>query len=617
MHNAFTGREDAMRRTVELCQEAGIAVTGYYSLIYNTWAHDNHPEWRMLDENGHSKRVERCSKIADMDFSDPRKTARYGFCCPNNPGYRNFVKEQICEMADYFSHVDGMFYDMLFWPHLCYCEHCRARWNATEEGEIPTEADWQDARWLRHMHLRRVWMGEFAQWVTDLTHSLLPGVSVEHNVAYSALGNGTVANCEEVIRACDYAGGDLYRGVGGQSFACKFYREITKNQPFEYMFSRCAPNLSAHTQIKSEDVMKSSAALTAAHHGASLIIDAIDPIGSMDRRVYERIGKVFGSLQCHEPYLTGEMQADVGVYYSLKSKFNADGEPYTNHLGTTTAIGTLVGAHILCGVTGGFADLKKYLCIVASCLTDEDAYDLSRLQEYVREGGNLYFSGGGAHAMLRAFFGVEVVGRTREMVTYLAPKEAHCQSFEGYNTAYPLHFDGTAPLIEGMDDECVLATLTLPFTHQHTDQFASIHSNPPGIATDHPLLACKQYGKGKVLWSAIPIECIDQYDHRRILCRLLADQFVLTPTLASNADEDVEITLFRATDRLILHTVLQNDRHTARRIADYEITLTVNRPIRHIKRIVGDSYVGFSQKAGKLRFTVTKPTIFETFVLQF
>ena len=219
--------------------------------------------------------------------------------------------------------------------------------------------------------------------------------------------------------------------------------------------------------------------------------------------------------------------------------------------------------------------------------------------------------------MLRAFFGAEVVGRTREMVTYLAPKEAHCQSFEGYNTAYPLHFDGTAPLIEGMDDECVLATLTLPFTHQHTDQFASIHSNPPGIATDHPLLACKQYGKGRVLWSAIPIECIDQYDHRRILCRLLADQFVLTPTLASNADEDVEITLFRATDRLILHTVLQNDRHTARRIADFEITITANRPIRHIKRIVGDSYVGFSQKAGKLRFTVTKPTIFETFVLQF
>ena len=190
-------------------------------------------------------------------------------------------------------------------------------------------------------------------------------------------------------------------------------------------------------------------------------------------------------------------------------------------------------------------------------------------------------------------------------------------SFEGYNAAYPLHFDGTAPIVEGMDAEFVMATLTLPFTHQHTDQFASIHSNPPGIATDHPLLACKQYGKGTVVWSALPIECIDQYDHRRILCRILADQLGMTPTLSSSADEDVEITLFWDDHRIILHTVLQNDRHTARRIADFEITLTTTAPIRHIKRIEGDTYVRFTQKGGRLRFTVTKPTIFETFELQF
>ena len=33
MHKAFVGREDAMKRLVDMCHEAGIRVVGYYSLI--------------------------------------------------------------------------------------------------------------------------------------------------------------------------------------------------------------------------------------------------------------------------------------------------------------------------------------------------------------------------------------------------------------------------------------------------------------------------------------------------------------------------------------------------------------------------------------------------------
>ena len=56
MHAGFEGKEDAMRKLVDLCQKNNIKVTGYYSLIYNTWAHDNFPKWRMLGENGKSRR---------------------------------------------------------------------------------------------------------------------------------------------------------------------------------------------------------------------------------------------------------------------------------------------------------------------------------------------------------------------------------------------------------------------------------------------------------------------------------------------------------------------------------------------------------------------------------
>ena len=124
MHRAFRGKEDMVKRLTELCHEAGISVTGYYSLIYNNCEHDRHPEWRMLEQNGKSKRENNSNMFSEFANN---AIFRYGLCCPNNMEYRAFVSEQIREMAEYFT-FDGMFFDMLFWPHMCYCDSCKARW---------------------------------------------------------------------------------------------------------------------------------------------------------------------------------------------------------------------------------------------------------------------------------------------------------------------------------------------------------------------------------------------------------------------------------------------------------------------------------------------------------
>lgn len=58
-----------MRHLVDLCHKEGISVTGYYSLIYNTWGHDKYPEWPLVNEYGKSIR-EAKGKLADMEFAD-------------------------------------------------------------------------------------------------------------------------------------------------------------------------------------------------------------------------------------------------------------------------------------------------------------------------------------------------------------------------------------------------------------------------------------------------------------------------------------------------------------------------------------------------------------------
>nr|MBQ4320134.1 alpha-L-fucosidase [Clostridia bacterium] len=139
MHAAFDGNEDMIKKLLVNCRREGMFTVGYYSLIYNTVEEDKHPDRRLFgSEDGLSAR---------------QKGGRYGHCCPNNPEYLEFVKAQIAEMAEFFRDdsgllLDGMFYDMTFWPVVCRCEHCKELYfKATGKREYPRQ-DWNDPDWL-------------------------------------------------------------------------------------------------------------------------------------------------------------------------------------------------------------------------------------------------------------------------------------------------------------------------------------------------------------------------------------------------------------------------------------------------------------------------------------
>lgn len=612
MHNAFRGREDMMKRLVQLCRENGIAVTGYYSLIYNNWAYHEHPEWRMVSEKGEPDFGESNYPTAEKSFASNHLN-RYGFCCPNNKGYRKFVSEQIKEMLDYFE-VDGMFFDMLFWPRRCRCDACLTRFKEETGYELPEKEDWSNPVWLLHIAKRREWMGQFAQSVTDEVKAYAPHISVEHNGATAVTANAKSAQGEAVLNACDYAGGDLYGGVYHQSFTCKFYKNITKNQPFEYMPSRCEPNLSKHTLTKSEDTLLSSVFLTLAHHGATLAIDAMDPVGTLDKRFYQRLGKVFEQSMPYEKYLTGDMVEDIGVYYTLRSKFNAHKEAYTNFNGSINSTILMIKNNISCGVTGGYHDIGKYPILIASCLTEEDKYDYPRIMDYVRNGGCLYISGGDCTGLLKEFFGAEISGRTRENIVYIAPKASYdaAEAFGWFNEEYPLQFEGAAPIAEGMDESCVLAAITLPYTPQDTVQFASIHSNPPGRKTDIPAMAVTEYGKGRVLWSALPIESIEKpYQYGEVFLSLLRQVFGIHQTVSSDAPADVEVIAFRDNNAITVSAVQLCDELHARHVEPFRICIKTDKKPQKLLQLPTETECSFHYEDGIVTYTVNALNIFD------
>lgn len=608
MHRAFTGREDMMKRVEELCHEAGITVTGYYSLIYNNWAHDKYPKWRIVGPDGRSARENGIGN--SLEFSAGR-VSRYGTCCPNNMQYRAFVKEQIREMAAYFN-FEGFFFDMLFWPEPCQCESCRQRWEKEVGGPMPDFWDVSSPGWLQYVEKRREWMGEFAQWAATELKKVAPHASVEQNLAGMVNYEAHRCSDERVNDACDYAGGDMYEGLYSQSFSCKLYRKLSKHQPFEYMFSRCEPNLGMHTTIKSEDFMTSSLFLTAAHHGATLVIDAINPIGTLDKRVYEQVGTVFEKQIPYEPYLTdGEMIEDIGVYYSLKNK-QTDYQAFCNHEGALATAETLVRNHVNYGVTGGYADISRYQTLILSCPNQCDKADFERICENVKNGGKLYFSGVESPELLQTFFGEECYceGYTKERITYITPNRKCPEAFEWFNEDYPLQFASKAPKIKGMKEQCVLATVTLPYTGQDGPKFASIHSNPPGIRTEYPSVARTSYGKGTVLWSACPVECCKTREYRRMFFRLLKYGLQQEQTIWTDAPQDVEILGFRTNKGFQINAVLLNEEDVARHVETFFVSVKCEKCPKQVVLMPKKENIAFKYENETVKFQVSHLPIF-------
>lgn len=617
MHKAFVGRENFMANLADRCRENSITPIGYYSITHNTWAHNKFPAWRMLMANGKSKCLdeEEAKKKSEYSFSDAM-AQRYGFCCPNVKEYVDFTVEQIREISEY-AHLDGMLYDMPFWPHICYCENCKKRWREENGGEMPINPETGSKEHSMLMNTMTRWMSDFCAKVREATLKYMPGCSVIFNSAYAVL-NVSDFGIYGALEHCDYAGGDLYGGLMNQSFSCKFYRTVTKNSPFEYMFSRCEPGLGKHTITKSKDLMLSQVFLTAAHHGATMLIDAIDPDGGFDKRIYKKVGEVFSEEEKYEKYFTGDMIADVGIYYSMKSKFNKYGKAYNCHTASVNLAHNFIENNISFNISGENDDLEKYKMVFAPLLTSEDESENEKFVNYVKNGGVLYLSGAQNEKLTEELLNVKVKGVTKEAVTYMSPKDGNEDIFEYFSYKYPVAFDTNAALLETEDDDSAYATLTLPYTNQNEGRFASIHSNPPGKFTNYPAMIVKKYGKGTVIWSAQPIEDNPLDIFKIIICNL-ADKFVGLDNLkiTSSAPRNTELISFENSDSITISAVNLNEHYYADTVIPFEVKVASDKKPCSVELLPGGEKIAFDYDGKKVAFSVRSFKIFDMYRINY
>jgi hypothetical protein len=628
MHPCWKG-ENKIKRLFDLCNKAGMDVIAYYSLIYNNWAYEHHPGWRMIGLDGFASREETENKKKQQAMMGG--LGRYGLVCPNNGEYRAFLRKQFAELVEHYE-FKGIFLDMTFWPMICYCPSCRARYQKETGKSLPETIDWTDREWLFFQEAREQWMTDFGLYATAELRKLRPELTIEHQYS-TATHPWTFGVRSSLAAASDYIGGDLYGGFEQQSFICKLYYGMTANQPFEYMTSRCDPALFDHTTTKSTEMMKLHAYLTYAHHGAFLAIDAIDPRGTMNEQFYELLGSVFDETKQYEPFFTGELTADVALYFSFASKMDlrnnsprqallAAGETYQHINCNLGAAKALRNAHIPYRVITDkrLNRLSQNKVIILTDLVFLSQVEEDALVEYLRLGGSLYISGITPANLTQRLLGLRINGLTQEQVTYMSPTEKGQPFFCSYDRNYPMTIFGKQMQPENAGNNTVLATITLPYTNPaDSGIFASIHSNPPGIKTEMPAMVRGQFGKGNVIWSAAPFEESSQKVHKQVFTNLISYLNPAKPMIETDAPAQIEFTVFTdpGQDLIQLHCVNVQEQSPMIPLSGFSMALFVDRIIKSVKLLPNKQEVPFTQKDGYVEFRTEGIDIFLMFQMEF
>lgn len=540
MHEGLRRKNlDYVQEMTQRAHNAGLNVIVYFSQIFDNYAYEHYPEWRMVDSDGRGYRD---------------RGERYGLICPNHVGYRAYAAQILTELVANYQ-FEGMFLDMPFWPMVCCCDACKARFLRETGHMLPCKEDWEDPVWCEFVKRRQEWMAEFALSSTQVIKSVNPNVCVEHNL--SALGAGWESgDTEALFEASDYAGGDYYGGYLQQSFMCKYYNSMTKNKPFCYITSRCDADLFNHTVSRTEQDLLIHAVNAMVHNGAFSVCDAMNPNGTFNADIYRHeIRNVFQTIQKMEPYVSGNMIADVAILYD--TEFKAKKTYIDSPMNVAKA---MCDRNIPFNVIG--CKNLKQLCAQVLCINDVPLLSdkaMDDIEAYVMRGGRLFVTGQIGNRRLERLLGVSTPVKNTQRYTYLTPKASSAHLFKSFTPQSPLPIKSAAwETVRTEADVEILATLSYPYTLPEETDFAAIHSDPPGFRSENPAVTKRAVGKGCVLWVCAPIELATAHHCRNsmadLICSLLAQQ-----SFASNVPAFCEVVGWRKEEKSYYAVINQQE----------------------------------------------------------
>ena len=622
------GNKDLVGTLTKLCRKEGIIPIIDIN-FWSTAAAKDHPEWNCITSEG--------KPAIDIMYNAP---GRFGVCCLNS-GYGEYFLELVKELAAGYD-FDGLWVDMILWHNFCTCESCKKRYRKETGKEIPTVINWDGHEWVDYIHTRERWMSEYFSKVVAAAKNIKPDITVICNGTFYC--DSLYGAAEDYYRMSEFIAGDFPTDRAGHSLKCRLFNSLAKNRPFECLVPVMDPELSEHNIMKSAERMETELFACIMNNGRYGFIDAINPSGTMNKKVYERMNKLYTLEEKYEKYLTSNVDfcADVAIYTNCRSDINPEdnGKKSSEKMGTAPHVKALYGAtlnlierHIPFAVITKYDldSLSKYKTVILPDLYAVSHDETEAFTEYVKNGGCLYISGlsglydgegnryaGGA---LSHLIGGVYTGVTEEKTTYIRPEGEPLGILTEYTGEQPLTLNNPQVIVKENGNAQVLARMTLPL-YDKTDNsvFSSAISDPPQIDTDYPSILLNRCGNGKVIYVSGAVEKYNDRDRAQLFSDLLVHITKGELSMYTNAPSCVEITAYQQKEnrRYIVNFLNRQESFSNLPVYDIDFKLYIGEYENvRVLHIPDNKEVKFDYENGFAKFTLNKLEIFDMYIIEY
>ncbi len=592
-HN-ITKKRDIFGETVAACRARGLDVIGYMN-SWGTFVCDAHPDWNVVDSNGVSKR--------DLE--------RFGNPCINNEEFRDYICGIAAEIVKNYD-IQGLWIDMTgIWMPVCFCKSCAEKYRAKTGRELPRVVDLNDPAFMEYFEFKRASVVEYQRRIRETALAIKPNITVTFQSALIKnpffYGQGA-----EFCSECDYLSGDFHADLGlyDGNVIARIYQKLSNTLPYEYMIARCAGVLEYHTMYKPFGEMEMTGFSALMNQGAFMLIDAIDPAGTLNGDYYERVAATTKKFEPYIPYINYEDKAlrEVAVYFNFEAcaEHEQNGLPIDKMKSRTLfkrcgKIDKALGrAHLDYDVITkkNLAELGNYKVLILSSLEALSEKECDAIREYVRNGGCVYASGYTSirddkgnyksNFMLADVFGVDYEGVFELDPCYIAPTGENAALFGLYSAKYP-HMLKEKFIKAKATAGKTLATTTLPLScPENRVVFAAAISDPPMVATESVAVQENTFGKGRAIWVAGKPEDNEVHDNMKLFTDLVL-HLLGTPALVTDAPECVRHSVYQSGDVQKLYLLNQQLIYPPIKIHGMNVTLNMgDKKVTKVTSVTGE-----------------------------
>jgi hypothetical protein len=412
-------------------------------------------------------------------------------------------------------------------------------------------------------------------------------------------------------------------------------------------------DLRDHSTTKPFEEIRMESLVAPLHSAAFMMIDAINVDGTLNHGLYKFLSELNVERAPYEPFLGGDLLADVAIYFDKESVYNPNEQKMrvgqlrqlesNPHLDAVVGLARILReAHIPFGVVtnANLDQLASYRAVLLPTVFEMTAAQAAQFRAFVQAGGVLYSSGpssldrmdpNGPRFLLEDVFGVRYQGvlggavkrmeggagkskageqtseAWRSSWTYLTPQDEALRKLLWPQTE--LSYAGPMAKVTALPGAQVLATVTLPFVAPAIGRpigshFGAIHSNPPNpIPGVDPGIVSNRFGNGRAVWVAAPIEISAEAVNARLVAALVKNALPAPYRFEVDTHPSVEMTLFhqKQQKRLLAGLLTMQDQLPAFPVSAVvrvqspgRVKAVVQLPDRKpLKFTAGDPYVQF------------------------